>query len=246
MSSEFIEQEQSVPSISAPKAKFMGITMGYVLLGLVVTFVVGFFFALLLQTLLVSDPQTAGAVYLGSLVVSAIGTLILTFVIQRKALSHGSSPLPLFLAYAALDGVLVGAIFLMAGGDYLLIAKSLGLTLVPFLAMFMIGYFTKANLAPLGIVGLGLLVGALVLSAFYGLWFLISPSTFLIMDLIVSVCVLVGVILVVGYDAFRMRKIVESGVASTNLALFCAFSLYVDFISIFVRVFYLLLRNSRN
>jgi len=38
------------------------------------------------------------------------------------------------------------------------------------------------------------------------------------------------------FDVWRVKKIAQRGEQTNNVALFCAFNLYVDFIYIFIRV----------
>ena len=44
----------------------------------------------------------------------------------------------------------------------------------------------------------------------------------------------------VATDCFNAKKMLENGQANDNLALYCAYIMYTDFIMIFFRVLYLL------
>ena len=56
-----------------------------------------------------------------------------------------------------------------------------------------------------------------------------------------SIVLAVFILIIVAVDGYNIKKISQQGAVSNNLALYMAFSMYTDFISIFIRILYLLL-----
>ena len=57
----------------------------------------------------------------------------------------------------------------------------------------------------------------------------------------VSVGIVVVMMLFIAYDVNRMVAIADQGITTNNVALYCAFSLYGDFISLFLRILMILM-----
>ena len=58
---------------------------------------------------------------------------------------------------------------------------------------------------------------------------------------IVSFALFAAMMFITIFDIWNIKKICEKGEMSTNLELYCAFTLYVDFIYILIRVLYFLI-----
>ena len=95
-------------------------------------------------------------------------------------------------------------------------------------------------------VGIGLFVGCGILSLVNLLIMLIAPSIFQPMYWIVSLGMFAAVMFITMFDIWNIKRICQTGELSNNLALYCAFTLYVDFIYIFVRILTILARFSNN
>jgi len=142
----------------------------------------------------------------------------------------------LFLLYAALEGLIFGVIFyaLIQGGQASAITNAFLTTAGLFGAMTVIGYTTKVDLTKFGAFFMMALIGlviAMVVNIFLG-------STAL--DFIISV---VGVLLFTGLTAYDTQKIKnlayqeefqEYGNETAKLAIMGAFTLYLDFINLFI------------
>lgn len=232
------------------KTKFMAAVFGYLFIGLLITSAValgvGFLFAKLYWT---------GEVVGGAHVISEQGTMVLfglmigSFVlllIDQVAMSitafkSGKGLWIWYVLYAVIMGVFFSTL-LVAGIDFATMGEALGITAVCFLVMFLVGYFSPANLSAFGLIGLGLLIGVLLVSLFFGIWFLIAPGSFYIWNLVSSLIIVFAMMLFIGFDANNMKKIVERGGAiSNNVAMYCAMNLYVDFITMFIRVLWLIM-----
>ncbi len=142
----------------------------------------------------------------------------------------------LFLLYAALEGLIFGVIFyaLIQGGQASAITNAFLTTAGLFGAMTVIGYTTKVDLTKFGAFFMMALIGlviAMVVNIFLG-----SSA----LDFIISV---VGVLLFTGLTAYDTQKIKnlayqeefqEYGNETAKLAIMGAFTLYLDFINLFI------------
>ena len=87
---------------------------------------------------------------------------------------------------------------------------------------------------------MGLLIGSIFLSLIN--WFIGSDQ----LGWIVTFASFGAIMLITAFDVWRIRRISESGQASKNLALYCAFNIYIDFIYMFMRIAMILSRVSRS
>jgi len=228
------------------QSRFLARIYGYMAAGLGITAVVSFVLALLFTNWfigVVDDPDSTKAAaafttYLVIMVVSGIALLIDTFV-MHAVLRKGKHSLWIpYIVYAVLMGVFMSS-FLVAGIDFYTIGEAFALTAIVFLLMFFIGYFSPVNLNILGTIAIGLLLTLTLIGLFFGIVFLVTGA-WDTWNLIYSVAVAVIVMIVCAVDGYNIKKLGESGIVSNNLALYSAFSMYVDFIMIFIRILYLL------
>ena len=120
-----------------------------------------------------------------------------------------------------------------------LMATTFGITSVIFGLLALIALLSRGRLNGLLIVGMGLILGAALISLF--LWIL----TFFIdvgpLFWIVSLAVFAGMMLITIWDVARIKNIAQDGEMTNNTSLYCAYILYNDFIHIFIRVLKILL-----
>ncbi|MDD3841246.1 MAG: hypothetical protein PHI75_00800, partial [Bacilli bacterium] len=62
------------------------------------------------------------------------------------------------------------------------------------------------------------------------------------MYVLIDGAIFVAMLLITMYDVWRIQQIANRGGESNNLALYCAFSLYVDFMYILMRLIFILIR----
>ena len=174
-----------------------------------------------------------------TLIVSAISLLIMSFVLPITFLRGKHNILVPLIIYTVLMGVLLSTFTFLF--DWVILVESFGITALIFGTMALLGYISKGRLAGIGVILLGLLIGAGLLSLMNWLMILfggVSQSNITI-SWIVSLMIFAFSMLVTLYDVNRIRRIAENGAQQdNNLVNYCAFILYSDFISILIRVIY--------
>lgn len=180
-----------------------------------------------------ADPALLSNVYLGLMISSAIGIFVLMFVINFFVFRGNHSMVVPIALYCTLMGVLLSSFTILI--DWRILGMAFGITSGIFLLMSLIAIFTKGNMSPLLMVGLGLLFGSLILSLVN--WLIGSETIYWI----VSFAVFAAMMFITMFDIWNIKKICERGSLNNNLALYCAFTLYVDFIYILLRIIYFLI-----
>jgi len=226
----------------AKKTSLLAQTFGWVTIGLILTSVISIGLALLFNTLLnnagTNAEQTALMnIYLIVLGIASVIQIVLVIVIQfsviRKGPTEKNITVP-YLLYAANMGIVLSFLVLLM--EFEILVSSLAITVILFALMYLFAKQTKLNLRPAGIVGGTLLIGGIILSIVN--IFLQSSG----LDWLLSFVLFGAVMLITLFDLWQVAKASEAGVTSKNLAVFFAFNLFVDFIYIFIRIIYFVLR----
>lgn len=134
----------------------------------------------------------------------------------------------LFLAYAFTLGISLSSIFLVYTMSS--IASTFFICSAMFGAMALYGHFTKKDLTSWGRILTMALVGLIIATL---------VNLFLQSSRIDWICSLVGVVLFTGltaYDAQKMRQLayLDENETTSKLAVMAAFSLYLDFVNLFL------------
>lgn len=220
---------------STSKSKFMGVVFGYAALGFLLTAAIALLTGFLFTSVIPID--VASDLYLGLIIGASIVQLILIFWITFGVMRRGGNMIVPFVIYAVVMGILLSSLTLTM--NWYLIGMTFGLTCLVFGVMAAVGYYSKVNLSSLVIVGMGLLIGSLLLSVIN--IFIGSDS----LGWIVSFASFGAIMLITAFDIWRIKKIIDAGQMSNNLALYCAFNIYVDFIYMFMRIAIILSRVTR-
>ena len=135
--------------------------------------------------------------------------------------------------------------FLILGIDFQTIGEAFLLTSTSFFAMFLIGYFAKGGkgMRILAMVTSLLATMILIFALFWLIKILVTGNTigYYRYDMIISGAILLLSVIVVAFDAYNIKRILEKADGMKNVALYCAFTMYSDYIIIFLRVLYVLL-----
>ncbi len=227
-------------------SKFLGAVFGYMFIGLLLTAIVSFGFSWFIAANYVTNgeiSETGATILLAMVIGSAILSYIVILINNIYSLKTGKAPWVGFIVYAICMGITFSVI-LLAGIDFGTIGEAFGLTALAFGVMFLIGYFAKTDLSPLVFVAIALLLCIVMVSAFWFIFYLINPAAFSWLNVGISVAIILYCLIMVAIEANRIGKIAEKGQGNNNLALFCAFTLYTDFIAIFIKILFLILASK--
>ena len=175
----------------------------------------------------------------GTLIVSVIALLVMSFVLPITFIRRRHNILVPLMIYVVLMGIMLSTFTFVF--DWVILVESFGITSLIFGTMALLGYISKGRLAGIGVILIGLLVGALGLSLVNWLMILFGQVSEANVQLswIVSLLIFAFLMLVTLYDVNRIKKIAEAGMGQdNNLTYYCAYILYSDFIAILIRVIY--------
>ncbi|HET8573375.1 MAG TPA: Bax inhibitor-1/YccA family protein [Edaphocola sp.] len=212
---------------------YMTKVYGWMFLGLTITAVVAFLMAGSPQvmTYLMTHRMLFLGLFLGELLL--VGYL----VVRVHKLSAATATL-LFLAYAAVNGVVFSLLLLAYTGSS--IASTFAITAGTFGVMSAVGYFTKQDLTSFGKLMFMGLIGIIIASLVN--IFLQSSALYWIISY-VGVAVFVGLI---AYDTQKIKAyaLIEDQEMRKKGAIMGALALYLDFVNLFIML--LRLFGSRN
>ena len=192
------------------------------------------------------DSELLSMIYLVVFVLSVIFLLVSGLICRIQAFRK-NMPLIItsYIIYSVSMGVLLSNVFLLyvGPGDGLnTIALAFLVTGGVFLLCGLFGALTKKkNLSFLVPILMSVLMGALIISLVH--FFIQSSLLYWVFDFVF----LGALLLEVGLDFHSVHKIADKGEfeKSKNLAIFCAFTLYSDFIYLFVRFLLIILSSNR-
>ena len=222
-------------------ARALGVVMGYMCIGLLISAITCFGFSFYFASL-ITKASSEGATSLANLEVTLlfvmIGSFIALFVLNiilslSLSKSKKGAWIP-YILYTAVMGLALSPLTMWL--RFSTIGIAFGITSGVFLVLFLIGYWSKADLSLLGLIGLGLLFSVIFVPLPFLILFLINPLLYPIWNFVAALIMAVVIMLFVSVDANRMNKEIQGGVFTNSLALYYAYSFYSDFIMIFIRV----------
>ena len=179
--------------------------------------------------------------FYGTIIVSAIALLVMSFVLPIKFIRGRSNILVPLVIYVILMGLMLSAFTVLF--DWVILVEAFGVTTIIFGVMALLGYMSKGRLAGIGFILLGLAIGAIVLSLANFVLITVGGvrQENIMLSWIVSLLTFAFLMFVTLYDVNRIKRIAEKASAtSNNLIYYCAFILFSDFIALLVRVIYYL------
>lgn len=215
---------------------------GYMFVGLLITAAIalglGAYFGAVLMKDAGTDVNTRlqatnAIILLVLLIISAIAIIVLSFVVPIVAIRNRHSVLVPAIIYSIFMGIMLSSLAVFI--DWQILGITFGITALVFGLMALIGLLSKSRLNGLVIAGIGLFVGAGLLSL--TLWILmlvgvnVGPLYWLI-----SLMTFAAVMLITIWDMARIKYIAEKGEMTKNVSLYCAYILYNDFIVIFLKI----------
>ena len=229
-------------------SKLLAQSYGFMAIGLIVSaavaFLIGWVFATWIGKATILDDfesaKTAIITYFAIMIGSFVALLIDGFVLRFAFMRGKHSILPHYLIYAALMGVFLSS-FVVLGVDFRLIGLAAGISAVVFLALFFVGFFSKRDFSFLAYFGLALLFGASIMSMVFIPLFIFAPGAYLQFSLMFSGIYFIVLLIATAIDGYQIRRMLSRCAEQKNVALYCGFVMYSDFIVIFIRVLYYLL-----
>ncbi len=201
------------------KKKILPQVFGWMFLGLLITFISAYIVSI--NTNMLIKIYSGGFYW-----VFVIAELILAGVLSiRIGKMKGITATCLYLFYTFLTGLTLSLIFVAYEMSSIIIVFLVTALLFGIFAL--IGKFTKIDLSKLGTYLFMGLIGILIL-------YLIN--IFIANETIDMIGCILGIIIFLGYVAFDIQRILKSEgtLENRNLAIIGAFSLYLDFINIFI------------
>ena len=230
------EQEHEKRAVGSSRTLNLGKVFGIMFIWLLLTAGIAFLGGYLFARWLVASPEAAARGLLATLIVSGITLLVLTFVIQFWSLRRDKGMIVLSSLYVLCMGVLCSSLTLYI--DWQILGIALGITSAIFGVLAAIGLIAK-NVRPMAMVGMMVLFGALFVSLFTWIFSLFVPVNTTLLW-ILDFAIFGAMLLLIIVDMHQIGKICEHGEMSRNLTLYCALTLYTDFVYIFIRIAYYL------
>lgn len=211
-------------SLTRGKSTFMGKTLCLMGVGLLITFIVGFY----MSQYIMEIPRM---VFYGAMILELI--IVITLV-RRVAKMSTASAMFWFLIYSVVNGITLSVIFLTADQGQLITVFAL--TSAMFFCSGMIGITAKKDLSVIGQFATMFIIGLILLTI---MQIFIVSSTFNL-----GVCLL-GIAIFCALTAYDMQKIkrIQAQSNDTHGIVLAALSLYLDFINIFLFVLRLFSRR---
>lgn len=229
-----IEQEGS---------KFVGKVFLYLFIALAITAITCVLSGLLITYGAQGNSDTLFLIFEVISICSLVAYIPVIIWTQISLLRGGKGLKPAFVIYSVLMGVFLSS--LTAFLDFYIIATAFGITCGAFAVMALIAWTSKRNLNYLTILAYGLLSGVCFVSIFSLIVGLFTGMQSGVLSAMVSGGIFIFVILITLVDLYNIKNIAGRGQASDNLAMLCAYNLYIDFIYIFLRVLIFIARFAK-
>ena len=190
------------------------------------------------------NDELAAQIFFGliaTLGISLIVLIVMSFVLPITFIRGKHNIIVPLIIYVVVMGLLLSSFTIIF--DWVILVEAFGITALIFGIMAFLGYISKGRLAGIGVILLGLALGAMMLSLMNWIMILVGgiKAENVTISWIVSLLVFAFLMFITLYDVHRITRIAENGATNNNnLVHYCAYILYSDFISILIRVVYYL------
>ena len=203
--------------------KLMPKVFGWMFLGLMCTFLTGYFISqyeyTMIKLLTGFTPILLALIEIG----------LVVFLSTRIYKMSPTTAKVTFLAYSTISGVTFGGLFIAY--DLSSIMSVFGITAFIFGLFAFIGYITKIDLNKIGTYLIIGLIGSLICSI---------VNVFLqntMFDMIISIVFILVFVGMTAYDVQKIKNMNSSGmIPADNVAIYGALTLYIDFINLFIEL----------
>lgn len=225
--------------IAESGTKFTAKVFLYMFIALAITAITTIIGSVVLSQAFIEGSESAGSLITGSVITLAVIYIPLIIWIEISVLRGGKGLVPAFVIYSIMMGLIIAPVVWIFDitGSLGLVAMAFGITTGTFGIMALISWTTKKDLSGLAVLGIGFAFGSIMImliSLIMGLCGLTMAE--IMLDALASLGFFIFVLLISFYDFYNIRRIAARGGTSNNLAMVCAFSLYTDFVYIFIRV----------
>ena len=229
------------------KGAFLTKVYGWMFICLLITTVVAAglgYGSMFLLNSVANDEQALSSlvsVMIVTLIVSLIALLVMSFVVPITFVRGKHNIIVPLMIYVVLMGVLLSTFTWLF--EPIILVEAFGITALVFGIMALLGHLSKGRLAGIGVIMLGLLIGAGLLSIINFLMILVGgiSEENIMISWIVSLLIFAFLMFMTMWDVARINQIASKGeTGNNNLVHYCAYILYSDFIALLVRVIYYL------
>lgn len=230
--------------IDVKSNSFLGKVYGYMAIAIFITFAVAFGLSWMISYGINAEDAITLEIALIAFLVSLVGLLVCSIVIAIMSIRQKHSILVPGLLYSMfMGGVMSMVLFVVQAGlenGAMLLSSAFLITSLTMGIMFLLSKVAK-NMHWVGMLGIGLAIGGSLLLLVAWILFLFQAQLGLTAELIWLVLLIdaiffVAMICFMFYDVWHIQQLANRGINSKNLALYCAFILYSDFIRFFLRI----------
>ena len=227
------------------KGVFLSRVYGWMFICLLITTVVaaglgyGLMFAIANSSDEVANNIITGMIV--TIIVSAIALLVMSFVLPIRFIRGKRNIITPLMIYVVLMGILLSCFTWLF--EPVILAEAFGITALIFGIMALLGHLSKGRVAGIGVIMLGLIIGAGLLSIVNFVMILSGGirAENVMLSWIVSLAIFAFLMFMTMWDVARITVIASKGdTGNINLVHYCAYILYSDFIALLVRVIYYL------
>lgn len=218
--------------------------------GVFITFISGMLFSILYRKVLQSNSTLDISLFLVLFIVSFVAQMILSYKINKTALIEANFKKSLtgFLVFSILNGFSFSTLF--AYFDVSILYQVFGIVSVYFLILTALSFLFRNKIhkmAGFALVGLiTLLITSALVSLFSLFLFETTSSISVGLYLTISILGLVVFTILTMVDIKSMHRIIDSSIHKKSASIAAAFSLYLDFINIFIYVLRIISMFSKN
>ena len=222
----------------------------WMFVGAIITFLVGLAFSNVFANMIVSENVSGLSIFLVMFLVAFVIEMILGFVINKNAmvkLNYGKA-LGGFIVYSALNGFTFSVLF--AFFDVSILYQVFGVFALYYLLLTAISFLFRKSIHKLSSfawIGLITLLIVSIIVAIYSSIFLANNENIsMMLYLGISILGLIVFTILTLVDIQAMKRVIEYSMDKRCASIAAAFSLYLDFINIFMYILRILMILGRN
>lgn len=226
---DYVEENYERSDVSIKNIGLLGKTFLWLMAGLIVTGLTSFLIPTILDSIFLDDEAFVDALFnvvIGSSIYLVVGSLIIhiSAFFRKNSIFSGIA----FVLYSIAMGGVLSIVAIAYDVSTILLAT--GVTSLIFLGLGLYGLKTKANVFGFIPFVITFSIGCLILAIVN--IFLRSEAIYYFIEIGTFAVFLIYIII----DANRVMRLQAIGENSNSVAVFCAYTLYTDFIYILLRI----------